>query len=274
MAASEQASEPGAHGARAGRALLLLAGAGAAFVLTVLVSTVLAHPAGAAVLPTPSAAPVPGANPSLTLPLGTQSSVGQASPSGGTSLPPPAPTASPAPSSGVDLHGLLSPVQRAAELAPPPVLDVVTAGAAGATALVSGGPIPGISTARSGRAGDPPETAPLGPAQLLGPHSPVAADTVTGRFLGISVRPSGTFGPPHRGPTAPGPPLAPVVLQHVTPLTTNDSGNPSPSGSGGTPLGSLSPSGLLMPAALAGGALLAATRARRLLLDLRYSPPG
>ena len=256
-----------------GRTALITAGAASAFVLALvlsaLCSALLVHPAGAAVLPTSAAEPG-GPPPVLPLPAGT-SPEGQPSATTGAppaSVPTPVPIGPPSPDQ------VISTITRSAlALVPPPVLSPVATAVAAAGSLTApvraAGPSP-VPPAEPGSAGSPLGVVP--PRSLPVPPP-------TGGLLGTGAGSAGSAGPragtvgSHRGgPVPPEPPSAPVVPLKG-PGTAGSGNTLPPSAPGGSPFG-VPPSPIpLLAASGAGGALVASTRARRLLLDLRSSPP-
>ncbi len=132
----------------------------------------------------------------------------------------------------------------------------------------------------AGIAGPNSPLGPVGPATGGGASALSAFPALAGRSgAGPARRTNGrTAGVEPGGSTPLGSPVtpakAPWAPQTPSPQAPNNAGESLASGQGNTPFGSLPPSMLLLPALALGAVVLLRNRTPKLLLDLRFAPPG
>jgi hypothetical protein len=263
---------------------LLLLGTTAGFFLLLVWSVLSGHAAGATTLPTSGtqrgagalSGEVATAQPEVGQPsqqlvgaLGTPSPAGPGAQATPLPLVPPPPGGAGLSIGAIPATARATPLPGAFGAAAGIVKDIGAALGAPAGLQL---PTSGRSSSLDGAAGPSVVGAQPGPAVGPSPrltpggHPSVARD---GPGDQGSVRPPAV---PARSPTTPERVPAPGGPTG-TPPSSSDTGGPSPFAGGSAPH-LLPPSGLLFPALASAGALLLARRSRRLLLDLRFSPPG
>jgi hypothetical protein len=252
---------------RARRGLALVVGCLGGFCGAIVLSILLAHPASATVAPSSGGDPIAGAVAGITNTIASTT----------TELTTPAativgPIARPVMTT---LTPALVPVGRTVAPILRPASNRVTSGLAPVLQVVSPAVSPAVSPVVAVLQ---PVLAPVGqtitllPNPVAGPSSaPTLVYASRSRFPGGTLTGTprwSTLGAPDRRPK----PTPPV--QRFPVLLTASTVDGSSQLYGSSPLAGLPPLGLLLPALLVSGVILGRRRSPRLLLDLRYSPPG
>jgi hypothetical protein len=114
-------------------------------------------------------------------------------------------------------------------------------------------------------------TSTLSAFSALTGHSLTVSEAIT---AGASSLPSAGLATPSGSPASPVRFPAPSVPASPSPQAPNNAGESLVVGQGNTPFRSLPPSMLLLPALVLGAVALMRNRIPKLLLDLRFAPPG
>ena len=239
------------HG-RLWRAALLLGGGAAGVIVVLALSAAFAASADAAPLPTSAVHPaadlgvVVHTASAATAPL-TRPVEGALRATGGTG--PPVSPVTPVRTAVQTLARSLPTVRRTVT----PVVRTIAASIPTASSAPS--PVTGGSRA-----------ATVAPGVASGPLSPLAWGATLGH---------GTAASPRTVVPEPGRP-SPLPAHHAPfpPLTANAAAEYAPTGQGGSPLGALSPTDLVLAALVVGALLLGREKTPLLVFDPRYSPPG
>jgi hypothetical protein len=238
------------------RNVLLLGGGAAGVVVGIALSAAFAGAADAAPLPAPGLHSVPGAGvpgagvPGVGAATGGLRSITASAPS----------TVGALPTTVTDtLEPVASPVTGTARAVTQPLAPVVNSVARPIVrTLATSLPAPNLGTAGNAI------RLPSGPQS--GPGAALRAATTVPRAAGSAL----SAGP--RDPLGPLP-LGPKPSQ-IPPLTADASSAIASPVQGGSPLGALLPTSVLLPALVLGAVLLAREKTPLLVFALRYSPPG
>jgi hypothetical protein len=256
--------------ARSRRVVIILAGVLGGIFCALVLSSLLAHPVGATVAPSPGA----------TLPSAFVHNTGQSAVSTVSTAVAPlgeavSPIVQPAVAAVVPQVAQGLPTGSATLQSVPQILTQTLGSTVGVTATSVPTAVTSLVTPLVNPVVTPlgtPLVTVVGPADAVGSRAPIISSPLHARTQHAPTLVPGAASVPPNAPLAPASPIAPTTPIPFVPSGAAESGSSPALGS--NPLGGHRSLDLLMPTTLSVRLLLGLSRDSGILLDLRHSPPG